>query len=115
MGLLRRRNHDDIHLIRYQMHERLLDIGDDSCIEDKAGDRVYKVNGMALHVRDTWVHEDSGGHEVAKIRERKLSVRDAMKIEVGGREATVKTRHPTRRSSPDFSRTWARSRGHVSS
>jgi uncharacterized protein YxjI len=72
------------------MHERLLDIGDDSWVENEAGERVYKVNGKAVRVRETWILEDTNGNEVAKIRERKVSVRDAMKIELGDREAIVK-------------------------
>ena len=75
---------------RYRMQEKLLSIGDDSWVEDEAGNKVYKVNGKALRVRDTGVLEDLSGNEVAEIKEHKLSVRDTMKIHLGGREATVK-------------------------
>jgi uncharacterized protein YxjI len=74
------------------MREDLISIGDDYWIEDDAGQRVFKVNGKAARIRDTWVLEDSAGHDVASIRERKLSVRDAIHIDVDGREATVKKR-----------------------
>ena len=72
------------------MKEKLASIGDDSWIEDENGDRVYKVDGKALRVRDTFILENRNGDEVAKIQERKLSVRDTMKIERGGQTlATV--------------------------
>jgi uncharacterized protein YxjI len=52
MGLLR--NRDDVpNGRRFQMQEKLASIGDDSWIEDDQGDRVYKVDGKALRVRDT--------------------------------------------------------------
>jgi uncharacterized protein YxjI len=52
---------------------------------------VYKVNGKAMRIRDTFVMEDRDGHEVAKIQERKLRVRDTMKVERDGE--TVATVH----------------------
>ena len=39
----------------FQMQEKLVSIGDDSSIEDDRGDRVYKVDGKALRVSDTFV------------------------------------------------------------
>ena len=75
---------------RYRMQEKLLSIGDDSWVEDEAGNKVFKVNGKAMRIRDTWILEDLSGNEVAEIKEHKLSVRDSMKIHLGGREATVK-------------------------
>ena len=75
---------------RFQMHEKLLSIGDDYWIEDEAGHKVFKVNGKAARIRDTWVLEDAAGTEVAKIQEKKLTVRDKIEIEWDGGEATVK-------------------------
>jgi uncharacterized protein YxjI len=75
----------------YRMRQRLLSIGDDYWIEDEGGQRVFRVDGKALRVRQTFVLENAEGDEVAKIQERKLSVRDKMAIERGGRSvATVK-------------------------
>ena len=59
---------------RYQMREKLLSIGDDSWIENAAGDRVFRVNGKALRVRTTLTFEDLDGNELCKIQERKLRV-----------------------------------------
>ena len=78
--------------VRYQMREKLLSIGDDSWIENAAGERVYKVNGRALRVRQTLSFEDLDGNELCKIQERKLRVKDSMEIEGpdGDRVAMVK-------------------------
>ena len=89
---LRGRKRDEPAGVRFQMREDLISIGDDYWIQADAGQRVFKVNGKAARIRDTWKLEDSHGDEVASIRERKLSVRDAIRIDVGGREATVKKR-----------------------
>jgi uncharacterized protein YxjI len=72
------------------MREKLAAIGDDSWIEDDRGQRVYKVDGKALRVRDTFILKDSDGNEVARIKEQKLRVRDTMKVERDGKTlATV--------------------------
>ena len=77
---------------RYQMREKLLSIGDDSWIDDEAGEHVFKVNGKALRVRKTLIFEDLDGHELCKIQERKLRLKDSMEIEgpSGDKVAMVK-------------------------
>jgi len=74
------------------MRQKLVSIGDDYWIEDDQGQRVYKVNGKAMRVRDTLILEDPDGHELFKIQEKKLHIRDTMKIEDAGGDtvATVK-------------------------
>lgn len=76
----------------YRMREKLFAIGDDYWIEDAGGQRVLKVNGKALRVRETLVLEDPSGRELLKIQERKLRIRDTMEIEdsSGHTVATVK-------------------------
>jgi len=76
--------------VRYRMQQKLVAIGDDSWIEDEAGNRVFKANGKAARLRDTFVLEDASGRRVARIKEKVLSVRDEMTIDLDGREATVK-------------------------
>jgi uncharacterized protein YxjI len=87
MGFLRHRNEPDGE--RFVMRERLLAIGDDFWIENDQGERAYKVNGKALHLRQTFVLEDASGDEVARIQERKLSIRDKIAIERGGDTAAT--------------------------
>lgn len=90
MGLRDRIHDRRSDAIRFQMREKLVAIGDDSWIEDAEGTRVYKANGKAARLRDTFVLEDRSGNEVAKIKERALHVRDTMTIDLEGRSATVK-------------------------
>ena len=89
MGLLRGRHSNGG--VKYRMREKLLSIGDDSWIENDAGDRVLKVNGKALRIRDTLVLETPGGEELYSIQKKLLHVRDTMRIERDGHTvATVK-------------------------
>jgi uncharacterized protein YxjI len=76
----------------YQLREKLLSIGDDSWIENEAGERVFKVDGKALRVRKTLVFEDTEGRELCRIQKRMMRVRDTMEIEDadGNRVAMVK-------------------------
>ena len=89
MGLRRGRRDDGG--TKYRMREKLFSIGDDSWIENEAGERAFKVNGKALRIRDTLVLEDPGGSELFSIQEKKLHIHDTMKIEHDGQTvATVK-------------------------
>jgi uncharacterized protein YxjI len=76
----------------YQMRQKLVSIGDDFWIQNDRGERVFKVDGKALRVRQTLIFEDADGHELAKIQERMLRVRDTLEIEGpdGGTAASVK-------------------------
>jgi uncharacterized protein YxjI len=87
---MRRRQKQDY--TRYQMREKLVSFGDDFWIEDEDGDRVFKVDGKALRVRDTLVIEDRLGNPVCKTQERKLRIKDTMEIEGpdGENLATIK-------------------------
>ena len=71
------------------MREKLWSIGDDSWIENNQGEKVFKVNGKAAHIRKTFILQDPAGGELAKIQERVLTVRDKMVIEFGDLTATV--------------------------
>jgi uncharacterized protein YxjI len=93
IGLLRDRREQrrDDSGTQYQMREQMFSIGDDYWIENNRGERVFKVDGKALRVRDTLIIEDRSGAELCKIQEKKLRVRDTMDIERGDDTlATVK-------------------------
>jgi uncharacterized protein YxjI len=77
---------------RYQMRQKLVSIGDDFWIENDHGERVYKVDGKALRLRQTLIFENPQGQELAKIQEKMLRVKDTMEIEGPNGEtlATVK-------------------------
>jgi uncharacterized protein YxjI len=66
---------------RYQMRQKIASIGDDFWIENGQGEKVYKIDGKALRVRQTLIFEDRNGKELLKIQERKLRVKDSMEIE----------------------------------
>jgi uncharacterized protein YxjI len=88
MGFLR--HHEDEQAgERFVMRQKLLAIGDDFWIENDQGERAYKVNGKAFHLRQTFVLEDTSGGEVARIQERKLSIRDKIAIERDGETAAT--------------------------
>jgi len=76
----------------YRMRQKLVSIGDDYWIENDRGERVYKVDGKALRVRETLIFEDARGAELVKIQQRMLRVRDSMEIEDrdGRRVAMIK-------------------------
>ncbi len=77
---------------RYQMRQKMVAIGDDFWIENEAGQRVFKVDGKALRIRNTLKFEDAHGNELCHIQERMLRVKDSMEIEGphGERLAMVK-------------------------
>jgi len=73
------------------MQEKLISIGDDYWIEDNAGERVFKVDGKALRLRNTLILQNKEGQDLYRIQERMLRIRDTMEIERagGGVAATI--------------------------
>ena len=47
-------------------------------------ERVFKVDGKALRLRQTLLFEDATGNELCKIQERVARIRDSMEIEDAG-------------------------------
>jgi uncharacterized protein YxjI len=74
------------------MRQKMVAIGDDFWIENDHGQKVFKVNGKALRLRQTLIFEDAHGNELCKIQEQLLRVKDTMEIEGqhGERIAMVK-------------------------
>ena len=66
---------------RYQMRQKLVSIGDDYWIENAAGERVFRVDGKAMRLRDTLDLEDAQGSQVCRIQTRVLHIRDSMAID----------------------------------
>ena len=77
---------------RYQMRQKMVSIGDDFWIENEQGQKVFKVDGKALRVRQTLIFEDAHGKELCKIQEKMLRIKDSMEVEgpQGGQMALVK-------------------------
>ena len=75
---------------RYQMVQNIVAIGDDFWIENDRREKVFKVDGKALRVRQTLIFEDRGGQELCKIQERMMRVKDSMEIEdANGRQVAM--------------------------
>jgi uncharacterized protein YxjI len=74
------------------MRQKLLAFGDDFYVENEQGQKVFKVDGKVLRVRDTLVFKDMSGNKLCQIQERMLRVKDTMNIEGpdGRTVATVK-------------------------
>jgi len=88
MALLRNR---DLGGTRYQMREKLFDVGDDFWIDTEEDRHAFKVDGKALRLRSTFVLEGPSGEELLRIQERKLRIRGTMELERDGRSVgTVK-------------------------
>lgn len=66
---------------RYQIRQKMFSIGDDFWIENQKGDRVFKVDGKALRLRETLYFEDLNGNKLCKIQGRLLAIRDTMVVE----------------------------------
>jgi uncharacterized protein YxjI len=76
---------------RLQMRQKLLSFGDDFWVENQDGERVYRVDGKALRLRNTLDLEDAHGTKLCRIQTRVLHIRDSMEVEDpdGGRLALV--------------------------
>ena len=66
---------------RYQMRQKLVSFGDDFWITNEAGQKVYKVDGKVLRVRDTLKFRDLQGHVLCQVQERMLTIKDTMAIQ----------------------------------
>jgi len=62
------------------MVEKIASIGDDFFIQNEQGQRVFKVDGKALRVRDTLKFRDAQGRELCQIQEKMLRIKDSMEI-----------------------------------
>src|SRR5262245_17539733 len=70
--------------MRYLMRKHIFSIGDDFWVEDEDGNRVMRVDGKVLRVRQTFVLEDADGYELATVRKKLIAMRDSMNIERDG-------------------------------
>ena len=77
---------------RYQMRQKIFALGQDFYIENQQGQKVFKVDGKVLRVRDTLYFKDTKGNELCKLQQKVARIKDSMEIEGpdGGRLAMVK-------------------------
>ena len=70
-------------LQHFQMRQKLASIGDDYWIENDRGERVYKVDGKALRVRQTLIFEDADGHRIAMVKQALITpLRDRWSVQI---------------------------------
>jgi uncharacterized protein YxjI len=66
---------------RYKIKQKLFSIGDDFWIENQDGQKVFKVDGKALRLRETLIFEDMDGKKLCQIQERWLPIKETMAID----------------------------------
>ena len=66
---------------RYKMRQKLVSIGDDFIIENERGEKLYRVDGKVLRIRQTLDFKDMNGRKLCQIQERLLSIKESMEIE----------------------------------
>jgi len=76
---------------RFKMRERLFSIGDDFFITNERNEKVIKVDGKVLRVRQTLIFEDMQGRELYTIKAKLVDIRETMVIKRanGDRAAVV--------------------------
>jgi uncharacterized protein YxjI len=65
---------------RYQLHQKMVSIGNDYWIENEQGQQVYKVDGKAMRLQRTFYLEDAHGNRLAKIQKPVLKIKERMEI-----------------------------------
>lgn len=78
-----------VKLERYMMKQRLISIGDDFFIKNFDGEKIFKVDGKALRIRDTLHFEDMKGNELCYIQEKLLYFKDTARIERNGKNLAL--------------------------
>jgi uncharacterized protein YxjI len=68
---------------RYQMRQKLISFGDDFYIHNEAGQKVFKVDGKVLRVRNTLHFKDLQGNTLCQVQERMLTIKDTVAIKDG--------------------------------
>jgi uncharacterized protein YxjI len=66
---------------RYRMRQKIFAIGQDFYIENEQKQKVFKVDGKALRVRDTIKFKDMQGNTLCQVQQKLLHIKDTMGIE----------------------------------
>jgi uncharacterized protein YxjI len=77
---------------RYKMRQKVFALGQDFYIENQAGQKVFKVDGKVLRVRDTLKFKDMQGNTLCQIQQKIVRIKETMDIDGpdGKRVAAVK-------------------------
>jgi uncharacterized protein YxjI len=66
---------------RYKMRQKIFALGQDFFIENEQGQKVFKVDGKVLRVRDTLKFKDMQGNTLCQIQQKIARIRDTMDID----------------------------------
>ena len=66
---------------RYQMRQKVFALGQDFFIENESGQKVYKVDGKVLRVRDTLKFKDMQGNTLCSIQQKVARIKDTMEVD----------------------------------
>ena len=66
---------------RYQMRQKIFALGQDFFIENEQGQKVFKVDGKVLRLRDTLKFKDMQGNTLCQIQQKIARIRDTMDID----------------------------------
>ena len=70
---------------RYLLQERIFAMGEDFWIENERGEQIYKVDGKAFSLRNTFVLEDNAGNELLTGNSKLLSFQPTVDLTKQGR------------------------------
>lgn len=79
--------------MRYTIREQFFRLGDDSEIQDEAGNVAYQVDGKILTLRDRLVIRDPAGNDVAAVQRKLIALRPTYEISIGGHDAASVRKH----------------------
>ena len=78
---------------RYLLQEKIFSIGEDFWIENERGEQVYKVDGAAFSLRNSFVLQDAAGNELLSGASKLLSFQPTVNLERQGQPyATISKR-----------------------
>ena len=66
---------------RYKMRQKVFALGQDFYIENEAGQKVFKVDGKVLRVRDTLKFKDMQGNTLCQIQQKVARIKDTMDVD----------------------------------
>ncbi len=66
---------------RYQMRQKIFALGQDFYIENESGQKVFKVDGKVLRVRDTLKFKDMQGNTLCQIQQKVARIKDTMEVD----------------------------------
>ena len=69
------------------IREKFFSFGDDFDVLDENGQKVYRVDGKVLSVRNKVVIEDPAGNELATVHRHLVAMRPTYEIRIGGEKA----------------------------